>query len=474
MSFARELAEAVEALSIPEQIGFLETLNERVTTALHTGWFTEETMEEAWVAILRESGATEDDLDEVYEAIDEWLDEELDLLERKGAATFKKGSATAKKTPKKMPPPKKKSIGQMIADPLAKKVAGAKTKSKTGKMLKHAAAGAIRQIGKKPGSAKEILKKSAKKAGKKLLRHAVKKGMKMVFGKWLKTEHAEVLDEAVLNQEALTEAIAPKSLVPILSRASGVELDKKAGEKLAKEFVVAMRNHIESEWFDEVLQDPEVTKSKQIKTVDYEPEGAEAEVEYDMPTEIESYDAVGLGIPQIVENMPSAKRFLGHSGAIDLRRNLARALQSDLKLTKRLVEQAAQSTVRSWSAIAGEDLKSKWSTLGDMLTDLVNDSLKVYPPRGIPSEYVRGSQPYGSITGYDDVRITLKKLSADVGHRKLIKNPGGADIPILVHSVWDVRGELGIEADWDLFFNAGAEAGRDARKHGSRWHDVFG
>lgn len=195
MSFARELAEAVEAPSIPEQITFLELLDEHLTTAVHTGFFTEETMGAAMVLILRESGVTEDDLDDVYEAIDEFLDEELVEM---SAATKKKLWGAAKKHGKKVAIGIGKEIAKQAASPLAKKVAGIKTKSKTGKMLKHAAAGAIKQIGKDPGSAKKILVKSAKKAGGKLAKAAVKKGLKMVFGRWVKAEKGknEELEEA--------------------------------------------------------------------------------------------------------------------------------------------------------------------------------------------------------------------------------------------------------------------------------------
>lgn len=184
MSYAKELSEAVESLSIPEQVGFLETLDEEVTTALHTGHFTEETMEAAFVAILRESGFDPElGGDEVFEAIDEWLEEEL--AEGKFLSGLKKhGKAIAKSVGK--------DIAKQASKPLAKRITKIKTKTKTGKMLKHAAAGAIKQMGKDPGKAKEILKKSAKKAGKKALKSAVKKGMKMVFGKWVKTEAEEM------------------------------------------------------------------------------------------------------------------------------------------------------------------------------------------------------------------------------------------------------------------------------------------
>jgi hypothetical protein len=222
MSFARELAEAVEAPSIPEQITFLELLDEHLTTAVHTGFFTEEMMEAAMVLILRESGATEDDLDDVYQAIDEWV-EEIDLIQERenwlskpvpapkkrildhsksGSSVSGLGptspshSTVREKKTSKSSPVRKKTIGRMISDTLAHRVKDIQTKTKTGKMLKHAAAGAIKQIGKKPGSAKEILKKGAKKAGKKLLHHAIKKGLKMVFGKWAKVEHIEAISEA--------------------------------------------------------------------------------------------------------------------------------------------------------------------------------------------------------------------------------------------------------------------------------------
>lgn len=189
MGYAEQLAEAVEALAPLEQKSFLDCLDEHVSTAMYTGYFTEETMESALAVIMREAGATEDDLDEVNEAIDEFVDEALTELRDETKARAK---AFAKKHGKRAGKSVGKEIARHASGPLAKRVAGIKTKSKTGKMLKHAAAGAVKQIGRDPGKAKEILKKSAKKAGKKLLKRAVKKGMKMVFGKWLKAKNEEI------------------------------------------------------------------------------------------------------------------------------------------------------------------------------------------------------------------------------------------------------------------------------------------
>lgn len=175
MSFARELAEAVEAPSIPEQVGLLELLDERVTTAVHSGFFTEEAMEAAFVVLLEQSGVLDED--EVFETIGEFLDEELAELGEGLGDMVKKALGKAAK-----------EVAKGAADAAAKRLTKVQTKTKTGKMLKHAAAGAIKQIGKDPKKTKEILKKSAKKAGKKLLR----KGMKMVFGKWVKMEERDV------------------------------------------------------------------------------------------------------------------------------------------------------------------------------------------------------------------------------------------------------------------------------------------
>lgn len=172
MSFARELAEAIDVASIPEQVGLLELLDERVTTAVHTGFFTEETMEAAFGVLLEQSGVIDED--EVFAVIEEFLDEELDES-LKAMAKAALGKAA-------------KEVAKGAADAAAKRLTKVQTKTKTGKMLKHAAAGAIKQIGKDPKKAKEILKKSAAKAGRKLL----KKGMKMVFGKWVKTEEREI------------------------------------------------------------------------------------------------------------------------------------------------------------------------------------------------------------------------------------------------------------------------------------------
>jgi len=561
MGYAEQLAEAVEALPSLEQKSFLDCLDEHVSTAMYTGHFTTEAMDSAWFVILREAGATEDDLDEVNEAIDEFLDEALTELRDETKA---KALATAKKHGKKAAKSLGREVAKQAAGPLAKRVASIRTKSKTGKMLKHAAAGAIKQIGKDPSKAKKILKKSAARAGKKLVKAGVKKGLKMVFGRWVKSkkEEIEALDErkrsskraevekafakrgtirmprinpreypakpglegpfqfrdgrilyydqregryydsktdmylarndipedqqellaALMEADGfgpfdLAEAIAPKSFIPILSRAADVELDPKVGKKLAQEFVVAMRDHIAEEWPGNVFVDVEPLNSKTVKTSDEDPEyGMNVDIEYEMPTKVESYDTFTLGIPQIVDRMSSARRFLGHNGAINLKRNLARALMSDLKLAKRLIGQAAQSSIRSWSAVMTDDIH-KGTGLGDIFIEMVEETLDVSTPRGIPSEYVQASRwnPLASFGDFGTLSLTLKRLTAEpVRSSKFVKSPGGEDIPMEVKSIWDVRGEVEVEVNWDVFYDAGERAGRDSRKYGSRWSDVFG
>lgn len=200
MGLAHELREAVDTLSITDHAELLQLLPEHVTTAVHTGWFSEETMQDAFVIILSEAGATsEEDLDEINEAIDEFVEEELLEFDWKGIVKDAAKSVG-------------KELAKQAAGAAAKKVKGIKTKTKTGKMLKHAAAGAIKKIGKDPKKAKEILKKSAAKAGKKVLKHAAKKGMKMVFGKWVKTEAMEEF-QAMSEPEEHHEEPEEKSVV---------------------------------------------------------------------------------------------------------------------------------------------------------------------------------------------------------------------------------------------------------------------
>lgn len=200
MSFARELAEALESPSLPELVLFnrldeqFDRLDEQAKAAARLGTFDEETLELAFVALLETTGVTDEA--EVFEAIDEVLDDLEEGLKDMVKTALGKAA---------------REVAKGAADAAAKKVTGIKTKTKTGKMLKHAAAGAIKQIGKDPKKAKQVLKKSAKKAGRKLL----KKGMKMVFGKWVKTEafaHGLELAEATAVGVTSYDVPSPKGV----------------------------------------------------------------------------------------------------------------------------------------------------------------------------------------------------------------------------------------------------------------------
>lgn len=472
MSFARELAEAVEAPSIEEQVAFLEALEPDVATAVHTGIFTPETLEGAMEAVLRASGATEDDEPVVFEVIDEFVDDLGELEEgffsdvAKSALKTAAGMAATALSQKKKEPTK---LGQTDKH------------AKLKHTLRHAAAGALKQIAKDPSKTKEVLKKSAGKLVKKGVRGAVRKGMKMVFGRWVDTgkpNKAKSTGKNVredIEQPELTEAIAPASLVPIFSRASGTMIDPVIGKKLAVEFVEAMRAHIAEKWRQEMLSEVEPTNSKTVKGSDEGPEGGEIDFSYEMPTQIETLDTFPLGIIEIVERMPSAKRVFGHGGFVDFRRNLARALMADLKLAKRIIEQAAQSSMRSWSVIMTDDLQRN-AGVADSIREMIEDSLTWGSVAGIPSEYMPSSRiPLVALKGLGNVSLTLKRLVAEPKRgSKFVKNPLGEDVPMEVTSVWDVRGEPEVEVDWDTIYDAGRRAAQDARRYGSRWHDVFG
>lgn len=285
---------------------------------------------------------------------------------------------------------------------------------------------------------------------------------------------AQTMVEEVLAYERgeLIEAVAPKSVEPIIARAAGGELDPKDLKKLAKEFIVALRQHIASTWDEELLSDPAVTKSKKARFEDGDGEGADVTVHYKAPTEVSSDDTFSLGVPQIVDAMPSAKRILGMEGLLALRRGLARALMADKKLAQRLMDQAAQSAIGSLTIVMTDYVRK--DALSDLFSELVGETIDV-DAGSIPADYMPRSTSSLAWPDFAGVQLTMKRLSVKLAAgNRFVKNPRGEDIPVTVANVWDVRGEIGFEVDWDAIYDAGGRAGADARKHGSAWHDVFG
>jgi len=461
MSFARELAEAVEAPSVRDQVDFLGSLDEHLVTAAYTGIFTEEAMEAAMAAILREAGATEDDLEEVYGAIDEWVDEEIDLVEREAlkltpaavpkpsAVPTPSGTQEPKKgsKPKPSAKPKKKSIGQMIADPFARRVKGIQTKTKTGKMLKHAAAGAIKQIGKKPGSAKEILKKSVKKAGKKLLHHAIKKGLKMVFGRWAKVEHTEAISEATGGSAVLTEAVAVQAWVPIFEQAMGVKIDPRQGKLLVNEFFAKFREMGEMGDWDLGDGSPDVLSDKEVE-VEGEGEYIPPNRRYVSATAVDppeywaepytwsgkfrfpskaSFDVdFNLNIPRVVDGMsPLIKRLFGGEAFMNCRRNLARALLGNDKLFRRFVVEEVTTAFKA-------DHRSFIDVFIDVFGEHVDANIEGYITNQKMPSY----------------SLTLDRLVLGRVMKPVAGSGGpGSDIMVKVESVWSVR--MTDEGEWE-------------------------
>lgn len=286
---------------------------------------------------------------------------------------------------------------------------------------------------------------------------------------------AQAMVEEVLAYERgeLIETVAPKSVEPIIARAAGGELDPKDLKKLAKEFIVALRQHIESTWNEELLVAPAVTKSKKARFKDEDGEGADATVHYKAPIEVASDDTFSLGVPQIVDAMPSAKRILGMEGLLALRRGLARALMADRKLAKRLMDQAAQSAIGSLTIVMTDYVRK--DALSDMFAELVGKTVEVDAGGNIPADYMPRSTSSLASPDFAGVQLTMKRLSVKLAAgNRFVKNPRGEDIPVTVTNVWDVRGEIGFEVDWDAIYDAGGRASADAQKHGSDWRDVFG
>jgi len=236
MKLSHELKEAVFVLSENELLGIL---SEDVIQDMHAGDFSEETLKEAFVGIFASYGLTEDDSILVDEAIEEFVESQgleegflerlkkasKDALKAVGKAALdaakeggKEAVATSakelkkrikdkeKKEPAEPPEPKgaEKEKPEKDSDEKPKKKASkkkAKEKEPEPKddeeeeddddikgKLKGIAGKALGKIAKDPGKTKEALKKGGKEAARALAKHGVKKGMKMVFGRWVKAK----------------------------------------------------------------------------------------------------------------------------------------------------------------------------------------------------------------------------------------------------------------------------------------------
>lgn len=155
---------------------------------MNQGGFDEEALEEMFIGLFEAISADEDDLDEVLEAIDE-LDEGIKEFAKRAIKHVGKAAKSAAKEAGK-------DVIKHGASELERQLKGKKTKKgSVGHTLKHAARGALKQIAKDPSKTKDIAKKGAARAGRKLIAKGVKKGMKMVFGKLVKVEKVEELEE---------------------------------------------------------------------------------------------------------------------------------------------------------------------------------------------------------------------------------------------------------------------------------------
>jgi len=198
-------------------------LSEDVLSCVSDGEFTEEAIEDVFVAMMETYEISPEELEEV---IEEFVDEDVgpdaivevveeDILdERKVLKKSKRKIPGAddpeldepvepKPKPKKKIKVKRKLRGdepepEPEPDPklkAAEKEPGEDPKKepedkKEGglmQMLKHALIGAVKKMYKQPDKAGEIVKRGLKRAGKKAVKHLARKGMKMVFGKWIKT-----------------------------------------------------------------------------------------------------------------------------------------------------------------------------------------------------------------------------------------------------------------------------------------------
>ena len=146
-------------------------LSEGVLAGISTGDFTEDQIEDVFFGMMEAWGV---DADVIEEVIEDFVTEDI-LDERTVVKKVKRKLRGAAPEPKLKPKPesKPKESGGLM------------------QMLKTALVGAVKRMYEKPEGAKEIAKKAKsdiKAAGKEAAKGLVRKGMKMVFGKWLKKE----------------------------------------------------------------------------------------------------------------------------------------------------------------------------------------------------------------------------------------------------------------------------------------------
>jgi hypothetical protein len=220
MRLSQGLEEAIFTLSDDE---LLSVLSEEVIHDMRVGDFSPETVEEAFVGILFSYGLSEEDIDIVYEAIDEFGESAgltegfMDWLKAAGKKALKAAgqaaidaakeggkvaiATSAKELQKRIKDKEKKEPADGTEPEKKKKSKSSKKKSEPEPKdnddddepdlkqdLKKIAGKALGKIADDPGKAKEILKKHGKKAARAVVKHGVKKGMKMVFGRWVKSK----------------------------------------------------------------------------------------------------------------------------------------------------------------------------------------------------------------------------------------------------------------------------------------------
>jgi hypothetical protein len=194
-----------------EEADLILHLSEDVLESVSTGSFTEEGIEDVFVAMMEAYDLSPDELEE---AIEEFVEEDV-LDERSKADAFRGGGQRLPRREKKAEPepepepekPKRKAKkvkrGMRGAEPEPepdpklkaaekepgeepKKPEGDKKKGGLMQMLKNALVGAVKRIYKEPEKAGEIAKRGVGRFARKAKKHLARKGMKMVFGKWLK------------------------------------------------------------------------------------------------------------------------------------------------------------------------------------------------------------------------------------------------------------------------------------------------
>lgn len=181
-------------------------LSEDVLTCASTGEFTEEAIEDVFVAMMEAYEISPEELEEVIEEFveEDVLDERLVLKKMKrklrGAEEDPESEPEPEPEPKSKAKKMKRGLRGKEQEPDKKLKAAEKEPGEDEKkepedkkdgglmqMLKHALIGAVKKIYKQPDKAGEIIKRGVKRAGKKAVKHLARKGMKMVFGKWIKT-----------------------------------------------------------------------------------------------------------------------------------------------------------------------------------------------------------------------------------------------------------------------------------------------